>query len=314
MSWKILVNDGMESSGISALIDAGFEVDTQKIPQDELIHKICNYEGIIVRSATKVRKDLIDACPGLMFIARGGVGLDNIDVDYAIRKGIQVINTPAASSRSVAELAMGHILTLTRRLQLSNRELKGSEQFGILKKSMASCTEVTGKTLFIVGFGRIGKELAKMAIAMNMNVIVHDPFLKEAQLSIHLGQQNINLELPLVSLEHGLSDADYISLHSPFIGKPILDKEAFECVKKGAYIINTSRGENIDEDQLLSAIHSGKIAGAGLDVFNDEPNINPLILSNPKISVSPHIGASTQEAQERIAVELVEKIIALKGK
>ncbi|MBK7302709.1 MAG: D-2-hydroxyacid dehydrogenase [Saprospiraceae bacterium] len=311
MSWKILINDGMEESGVNALKSLGFEVDTQKIPQEELSQKLQDYQGIIVRSATKVRQELIDICPGLKFIARGGVGMDNIDVSYAKEKGIAVINTPAASSRSVAELAMAHLLSITRGLQDANRQFSGGDQFSALKKKWSTCSELQGKTLLLLGFGRIGSELAKMATAMGMTVIVNDPYVEKAILKIKLGTQEVEIQLQMVSREEGLPLADYVSLHTPYTGSALLGKDEFAIMKKGCFVVNTSRGENIDEEALLNALDSGIVSAAGLDVFQNEPHIKEALIHHPKICTSAHIGASTLEAQERIAGELVDKINAL---
>ncbi|HQX45040.1 MAG TPA: D-2-hydroxyacid dehydrogenase [Saprospiraceae bacterium] len=311
MSWKILINDGMEESGVNALKSLGFEVDTQKIPQEELSQKLQDYQGIIVRSATKVRQELMDVCPGLKFIARGGVGMDNIDVSYAKEKGIAVINTPAASSRSVAELAMAHLLSITRGLQDANRQFSGGDQFSALKKKWSTCSELQGKTLLLLGFGRIGSELAKMATAMGMTVIVNDPYVEKAILKIKLGTQEVEIQLQMVSREEGLPLADYVSLHTPYTGSALLGTDEFAIIKKGCFVVNTSRGENIDEDALLNALDSGKVSAAGLDVFQNEPHIKEALIHHPKICTSAHIGASTLEAQERIAGELVDKINAL---
>ncbi|MGB3131173.1 MAG: NAD(P)-dependent oxidoreductase [Saprospiraceae bacterium] len=308
MSWKILVNDGMEEEGILALRAFGFEVDGEPISQEHLKSKLQNYDGIIVRSATKVRKDLIEICPNLKFIARGGVGMDNIDVEYAKSKNIQVINTPAASSRSVAELAMAHILSCTRGLFISSRELNSDENFVKLKKQMSSFQEVKSKKLFLIGFGRIGRELSKMALGAEMEVIVHDPYIKIAEIELDIMGKKFNVNLPLVDLDEGLQQADYISIHTPFSGNPILSKREFGLMKKNVILINTSRGENIDESTLIEALESGKVQAAGLDVFQNEPNISPSILKQRNVGVTPHIGASTKEAQARIAIELVEKI------
>ena len=306
-----MINDGMEESGVNALKSLGFEVDTQKIPQEELSHKLQDYQGIIVRSATKVRQELIDICPGLKFIARGGVGMDNIDVSYAKEKGIAVINTPAASSRSVAELAMAHLLSITRGLQDANRQFSGGDQFSALKKKWSTCSELQGKTLLLLGFGRIGSELAKMATAMGMTVIVNDPYVEKAILKIKLGTQEVEIQLQMVSREEGLPLADYVSLHTPYTGSALLGKDEFAIMKKGCFVVNTSRGENIDEEALLNALDSGIVSAAGLDVFQNEPHIKEALVHHPKICTSAHIGASTLEAQERIAGELVDKINAL---
>jgi len=232
-------------------------------------------------------------------------------VSYAKEKGIAVINTPAASSRSVAELAMAHLLSITRGLQDANRQFSGGDQFSALKKKWSTCSELQGKTLLLLGFGRIGSELAKMATAMGMTVIVNDPYVEKAILKIKLGTQEVEIQLQMVSREEGLPLADYVSLHTPYTGSALLGKDEFAIMKKGCFVVNTSRGENIDEDALLNALDSGKVSAAGLDVFQNEPHIKEALIHHPKICTSAHIGASTLEAQERIAGELVDKINAL---
>ncbi|MBK6860701.1 MAG: 3-phosphoglycerate dehydrogenase [Saprospiraceae bacterium] len=311
MSWKILVTDGLEESGISALKSHGFTVDLKKLEAAELPNNLIHYQGIIVRSATKIRQDLIKSCPNLKFIARAGVGMDNIDVDAARAQGIKVINTPASSSRSVAELSMAHIYNLSRNLQLSNRNLKDKSSFVELKKSLSKATELKGKTLLIIGMGRIGRELGLLALGSGMQILAHDPFINQLSLNFELQGQSILIPVSLVSLEEGLPEADYISMHSPFDGNQILTPARFAIMKKNACVINTSRGENLDEVALLNALDSDQLAGAGLDVFQNEPEVNPLLLNHPKISVSPHIGASTLDAQQRIAEELVTQIVSL---
>ncbi len=313
MSWNILITDGFEESGQIALLKNGFQVDVLKLSLPELQEKLPHYQGIIVRSATKVRSDLIDKCPDLKFIARAGVGLDNIDVIHAQQKNIAVLNTPAASSRSVAELAMAHMMSLCRGLQISNRLLKDPDSFQTLKKQLSGTYELKHRTLMLIGLGRIGRELAKIALGLEMHVIAHDPFIKSAFLEMDINRHRFQLEIPLVTMEEGLAKSDFISIHSPYDGNTILDASAFSKMKKGMCIINTSRGENIDENALLEAMDSGIVAAAGLDVFNDEPNINPKLSHHLKVSLTPHIGASTLDAQLRIAEELVEKIIQLKN-
>lgn len=312
MSWSVLITDGLEESGVKALREHGFIVDVKSYNTDQLFENLPSYQGIIVRSATKVRADLIDHCPQLKFIARGGVGLDNIDVIHAQQKGIHVINTPASSSRSVAELALAHILCLTRGLQNTNRNLTDKDSFISLKKSQANAGEIKDRTLFLIGMGRIGRELANMALGCGMHVIACDPFIKHAIIEMNISKHRFEIEIELVTLDEGLARADYISLHSPYDGKKILDESSFQKMKQGVYIINTSRGDNIDETALLKAIESGIVRGAGLDVFESEPAINPAILNHPNICVSPHIGASTLDAQLRISTELVSKIVDLK--
>ena len=312
---KILVNDGIEADGKLLLEDAGYEVNTTKVPQDALITQLPNYDVIIVRSATQVRKELIDACPNLKIIARGGVGTDNIDVEYARSKGIEIITTPAASSQSVAELAMGHIFTLTRFLHRSNREMATGD-FKKLKAAYAEGIQLKGKTLGIVGFGRIGQELARIALAMGMNVMASDPFIKETDLTIGLyNTKDVKLSIHLRSypLDEVLKNSDFISLHTPALGKPLIGADEMAMMKNGAIIVNCARGGVIDEDALLAALESGKIGGAGLDAFKNEPNPRADLLNHPRISVSPHIGAATLEAQANIGLELADKIIAFFG-
>lgn len=308
---KILINDGIEDIGREMLENAGFTVDMQKIEQESLIQRLNEYDAICVRSATKIRKDLIDASPNLKAIGRGGVGLDNIDVEYARAKGIAVINTPASSSRSVAELAMGHLITLSRFLYKSNREMpeNGDRMFNTLKKAYAAGQEVEGKTLGIIGFGRIGQEMARCALGMGMNVLATDPYISNATVAI--GPQGLGLHVNIQTIEFQdvLEDADYISIHTPSIEKPILNAESFLKMKDGVIIINCSRGDLIDESALLDALESGKVAGAGLDVFQNEPTPQKGLLSHPNVSLTPHIGASTNEAQNKIGAELATKLI-----
>lgn len=309
---KILVNDGIEPIGKQLLEAAGFEVDMNKIDQSDLINKLPEYDAICVRSATKVRKELIDACPNLKAIGRGGVGLDNIDVEYAKSKGIAVINTPAASSRSVGELAMAHMLGLSRFLHLANRQMPetGNTQFNELKKAYSKGAELEGKTLGIIGLGRIGMETARCGLGMGMNIVAYDPFVSEV--TLHVGPRALEFQTTIQteSLDKLLATADYISLHIPSVGKAILGKEEFEKVKTGVFVINCSRGGTIDEDALIHALNSGKVAAAGLDVFDNEPTPRMDILSHPRISLTPHIGASTEEAQNKIGEELAQKMIA----
>ena len=309
---KILVNDGIEPIGKQLLEAACFEVDMNKIDQSDLINKLPEYDAICVRSATKVRKELIDACPNLKAIGRGGVGLDNIDVEYAKSKGIAVINTPAASSRSVGELAMAHMLGLSRFLHLANRQMPetGNTQFNELKKAYSKGAELEGKTLGIIGLGRIGMETARCGLGMGMNIVAYDPFVSEV--TLHVGPRALEFQTTIQteSLDKLLATADYISLHIPSVGKAILGKEEFEKMKTGVFVINCSRGGTIDEDALIHALNSGKVAAAGLDVFDNEPTPRMDILIHPRISLTPHIGASTEEAQNKIGEELAQKLIA----
>lgn len=310
---KILANDGIHKDGILLLEEAGFEVHMEKIPQDQLGEKLNEYDGICVRSATKVRKDLIDQCPNLKLIARGGVGLDNIDVDYAVEKGIKVYNTPAASSKSVAELTFAHIFSLARGLHLSNRELPNGADFKGLKKQLSKGFEVRGRTIGIIGLGRIGQETARIAVALGMQVMPVDLIVDEAQIDIELYEPRevkLNVKVETVRMKEMLSKADIISIHVPFKGgKAILGAEEIEQMKDGVILINTARGGAIDEDALATGLTNGKIRAAGIDVFMNEPTPRADFLNHPNISVTPHIGASTDEAQARIGMELAEKII-----
>ncbi len=309
---KILANDGIHATGQKLLEEAGFEVVTNKVEQNELEEQLPNYDVIIVRSATKVRQALIDACPHLKVIARGGVGLDNIDVDYARSKGIVVANTPAASSRSVAELAFGHILSLCRFLHQSNRTMpqNGASSFKTLKKAYAGGQEISQRTLGVLGFGRIGQETAKIGLALGMKVLPVDPYVSKADLDLTIADQTLNLSLSTVSLDAMLSQSDVISVHVPFSGdRPLLGAEEIAKMKQGVILVNTARGGIIGEEPLLEGLESGKIRAAALDVFNNEPTPDPRILQHPNISLSPHIGAATGEAQENIGIELAEQII-----
>jgi len=312
MSKLILANDGIDAVGKSILEKAGFTVVTDKVAQENLAQELNDkhYIALTVRSATKVRKDVIDACPHLKVIGRGGVGMDNIDVDYARSKGLQVINTPAASSNSVAELVFAHLFNAVRFLYESNRNMPliGNSKFEDLKKSYSKGIELRDKTIGIIGFGRIGQYTAKIALGCGMKVLAYDPFVKEAELKLDIhGTQGVDVKISTVPLDQLISSADVITMHVPG-GKMITEKEISQ-MKNGVILINASRGGVIDEVDLLAGLHSGKIAHACLDVFENEPTPNEAILKHTKISLTPHIGAATNEAQERIGVELAEKLI-----
>lgn len=312
---KILINDGIHPTGQKMLVDAGHTIEMNKVQQDDLIAKLPEYDAICVRSATKVRKDLIDACPNLKAIGRGGVGLDNIDVDIAKGKGIAVLNTPAASSRSVAELTFAHMLSVSRFLYQSNRSMPedGDNNFKGLKKSYAKGAEVEGKTLGIIGFGRIGQATAQIGLGLGMNVIATDLYIKDATIPVGPSHLEFNMKIECTSMDDVLATADYISLHLPFTGEPVLSTDQFSKMKDGVILINASRGGTVDEDALFAALDSGKVAAAGLDVFENEPNPRMDLLQHPRVSLSPHIGASTNEAQEKIGIELAEKLIEVLG-
>lgn len=309
---KILANDGIDPIGKELLEKAGITVVTENVPQDQLIEALKEFDGITVRSATKVRKDIIDACPNIKLIGRGGVGMDNIDVDYARSKGVAVVNTPAASSPSVAELVFAHLFNGIRFLFDSNRRmpLEGDSQFNALKKAYAGGVELKGKKIGIIGFGRIGRETARIALGLGMDVLGYDLYDVPPHLEISLtGDIKVTLPVSKVGLDELLTQSDFISLHIPFSEKPVLGKEEFGKVKKGVGIINCSRGGTIDELALIEALDNKIVAFAGLDVFDNEPTPRKEILQHPKISLTPHIGAATNEAQERIGVELAWLII-----
>lgn len=313
MGKNILANDGIDAIGQQMLEKAGHTVITAKVGQENLITYINeqNIAVLTVRSATKVRKDLIDACPHLQIIGRGGVGMDNIDVEYARSKDIKVINTPAASSNSVAELVFAHLFNAVRFLYDSNRQmpLSGADKFDELKKKYAKGTELRDKTIGIIGFGRIGQSVAKMALGLGMKVMAYDPFVKEAYIQIDMNGVNNLIEMAIhsSSFEDVLSTSDFITVHVP--GGELIAAAEILQTKNGVIIINTARGGVINETDLIHALNSGKISHACLDVFENEPKPSSAILSHPKISLTPHIGAATNEAQERIGVELANKLI-----
>ena len=313
---KILANDGISKSGINQLEKNGFNVITEKVEQENLVEYINkeNVEVILVRSATQVRKDIIDNCPSIKIIGRGGVGMDNIDVDYAKEKGLLVINTPAASSQSVAELVMAHLFNISRFIYDSNREMpeNGENNFKALKKKYAKGTELRGKTLGIIGFGRIGQFTAKYALGAGMKIIAYDPFINKIDLNIEIADQSISVNIDTINLDNLLENADYISLHVPMPkdGKALLSSTEFNKMKDGVKIVNAARGGVIDEDDLITAIKNNKVSAAALDVFVGEPNPRTDLLSQKNISLTPHIGAATNEAQDRIGTELADKIIA----
>lgn len=315
---KVLANDGISKAGEQALKNAGIEILDNRVAQDHVIKFINenNVDVLLVRSATKVRQDLIDACPGLKIIGRGGIGMDNIDVEYAIEKGLYVINTPTASSKSVAELVFGHFFSLARFLHESNRlmPLEGETHFDAMKKSFSKAYELSGKTLGVIGFGSIGQEVVKMGISLGMKVIVltRKPKTKVLSLEFFDGQ-TVNFEIISTNdMDAFLKEADFISINTPKTNEYIIDTPQFEKMKDGVYIVNTARGGVMNEVALIDFIESGKVAGAALDVFEKEPNPEVLLLMNPALSLSPHVGGNTVDAQEKIGVELAEQIIKIK--
>jgi D-3-phosphoglycerate dehydrogenase / 2-oxoglutarate reductase len=311
---KILINDGLHKAGIELLEKAGYTVDTNSIAQTDLVGKLNEYDAIIVRSATQVRTELIEASPNLKVIGRGGVGLDNIDVDFAKSKNIAVLNTPAASSRSVAELAMAHLFGIVRSLPAVNKamSLDGVSDFGALKKSASKGIELQGKKLGLIGFGRIGRATASIALGCGMEILAYDPFLTAGDVTLNLNpvyNHEFTINVKTVSKEELLANADFISLHIPGGQGYVLDTPEFEQMKDGVGVVNCARGGTINEAALLGAIKSGKVKYAATDVFEKEPPVNTDILRMNAVGLSPHIGASTEEAQERVGIELAQNII-----
>ena len=315
---KILANDGISSVGKEQLESAGFTVITDKVEQENLASAVNEHgiEMILVRSATTVRKEVIDQCPNLKLIGRGGVGMDNIDVAYARGKGITVINTPASSSQSVAELVMGHLFSLSRFLHDSFKNMESGD-FSTLKKNYAKGVELRGKTLGIIGFGRIGQSLASYALGAGMDVIAIDQYSTPVNISVSLGLNNkIDIEItPTTDLKSVLGNLDYISIHVPkqADGSAVIRSAEFALMKKDVRIVNAARGGVIDEIDLIEALNNGTVAGIALDVYENEPNPKKELISHPKIACTPHIGAATNEAQDRIGEELAQLIIAQFG-
>ena len=313
---KVLANDGISNSGIEKLLNNGIDIKNITVEQGQLIDYINKNEitVLLVRSATKVRKDIIDNCPSLKIIGRGGVGMDNIDVEYAKEKGIKVINTPAASSGSVAELVIAHLYTCARFLHISNRNmpLEGDSNFKKLKKAFAKGVELRGKTLGIIGFGRIGQEVAKIGLGIGMNVIYYDLHNDNVNLKLEFfDRQILNFKLEKSSFKNVLSQSDFITLHVPAQKEYVIGDKEFDLMKDGIGLINAARGGVVDEVALDKNISDGKVSFAALDTFENEPNPEIKLLMNPKISLTPHIGAATNEAQDRIGVELADQIIEI---
>lgn len=310
---KVLANDGIDAIAKQILEEAGFYVIAEKVDQNSLADFI-NSNGIevlTVRSATQVRQEIIDKCSGLKVIARGGVGMDNIDVEYARAKGIEVINTPAASSHSVAELVFAHLFGMVRFLYDSNRCMPAvaGKEFEKLKKKYAEGIELKGKTLGVIGFGRIGQNVAQIALGLGMKVAAHDPFVNEAVINIEIcGHGKIPVHIRTLPFEEVVRTADFLTLHVP--GGNVIGEEQFSLMKKNVGIINASRGGVVNEAALVKALDAGMVAYAGLDVFENEPSPSGVLLSHPRISLTPHIGAATKEAQRRIGEELAEKVIS----
>ena len=311
---KILANDGISDLGKSLIAAAGHEISTAKVTQEELA-KTLNEQGfdaVLVRSATTVSKEVIDACPGLKLIGRGGVGMDNIDVSYAREKGLTVINTPASSSQSVAELVMGQMLSISRFLNDSFKNIETGD-FSTLKKNFAKGVELRGKTLGIIGFGRIGQSLAAYALGVGMKVIAIERKARIQPITLKIAGQTIEVPVKVVAnLADVIGQLDYISIHVPKQpdGAAVIGAAEFKLMKKGVRLVNTARGGVIEETALLEALDNGTVAAAALDVYENEPTPLKALLAHPRIACTPHIGAATLEAQDRIGEELADLIIA----
>lgn len=313
----VLANDGISEKGIQLLKEADITVLDARVSAEHLSNFINenNVDVLLVRSATQVRKNLIDECPNLKIIGRGGVGMDNIDVDYAIDKGIYIINSPKASRKSVAELVFAHFFSLARFLHESNRlmPLEGETKFNTLKKSFNNATELSGKTLGVIGMGNIGLEVIKIGISLGMSIVAYNRTPKTENVKISFfDRQSLHFEIKSVNLDEVLKKSDFISINISNTEKYFIDNEQIARMKEGVFIANTARGGVLNEVALIDAIERGKVAGAALDVFENEPNPEIEILMNPALSLSPHIGGNTLEAQNRIAEELAEQIIKIK--
>ncbi|MEE9406992.1 MAG: D-2-hydroxyacid dehydrogenase [Polaribacter sp.] len=313
---KILANDGISQSGIDALEKGGFEVITTKVAQNQLENYINenNLDVILVKDTTQIRQELIDACPSIKLIGIGGIGMDNVDIEYAQDQGLHVINTPAASSNSVAELVYAHLFGMARFLHSSNREmpLEGDSRFKELRKAYSQGVELRGKTIGILGFGKVGQEVAKIGLGLGMNVIATDKIITSAPISVDFfNGQKITINIDTISKDELLKKSDFISLHVSEQEDYIISKAEFAKMKDGVGIVNTSRGGILHEVDLVTAIETGKVQFAGLDVFETEPKPAVQLLMNPEMSLTPHIGGATKETQERIGIELANQIIAL---
>lgn len=313
---RVHANDGISAQAKNSLSEEGFKVTTDHVPQDQLIAHINkeNIEVLLVRSATKVRRDLMDACPSLKLIGRGGVGLDNIDVAYAKDKGIPVINTPASSSISVAELVMAHLFSMMRNLHKANRTMpvEGRSKFKDLKKEYEKGFELRGKTLGVIGFGRIGQWTARYALGCGMRVIYVDNNATVEAIELEIGGHTVRVPVKMVSMTELLQQADAISLHVPAQkdGRAVLGSAELATVKPGVVIVNTARGGSVDEDALLASLKEGRVRAAALDVFVGEPEPREDLMTAANLSLSPHIGAATAEAQGRVGDELADQIIS----
>ncbi|MDP2176127.1 MAG: D-2-hydroxyacid dehydrogenase [Bacteroidota bacterium] len=313
---KILANDGIDQSAKELLESKGFTVETNKISQEELASRISEFDVLLVRSATKVNAAVIEAgAPNLKLVGRAGVGLDNVDLVSAKANDVAVVNTPAASSTSVAELVFAHLFSICRLLQVTNREMpeNGMTQFNELKKLASKGTELKGKTLGLIGFGRIGRETARIAFGLGMNVVAYDPMIASHDVEITFHPESnlptVKINIQTISKEEVLKQADFVSLHIPGGQGYVIAAAELALMKKGAGLVNCARGGTVSEEDLIAALNSGHIAYAGTDVFEKEPPVNDAILKMKNVSLSPHIGASTEEAQKRIGDEIAQQIL-----
>ena len=317
---RILANDGIDAAGKKIFTDAGIEISTDKIPQDNLIQGLKNFDGILVRSATQVRKEHIDACGNLKLIGRAGVGMDNIDVAYAKDKGLHVVNTPEASSQSVAELVFANLFAMSRHLHDAARNMPSCdsrEKFESLKKKYSTGTELRGKTLGLVGFGKIGQAVARMALGLGMKVMPFKLHAMDIQIEMDFFKTHNNTPLTItvkcVPFEELLRQSDFITMHVPFPkgSTPVIGAKELAMTKHGVMLVNTARGGVLSETALLDALNSNHVASAALDVFEGEPEIRKELREHPHVLLTPHIGGSTKEAQERIGIELATKVVQL---
>ncbi|MBN2683385.1 MAG: hypothetical protein JXR58_12820 [Bacteroidales bacterium] len=311
---RILANDGLGAPGSKMLKDAGCLLVTERVEQGKLIEEINknSYDALLVRSETYITQEIIDACSTIKLIARVGAGMDHIAVAYAIEKGIKVVSTPRETAPAVAELVFAHLFSISRNLFDSNRKMPTCISFKDLKKKYGDGVELAGKTMGIIGFGRIGQEVAKRALGLGMRVRASDPYVTEANLKLDIcGTSGVDVTVRTVIREIVLRESDYISLHLPLPDnkQPVITEAEFNKMKDGVILVNASKAELINEDHLIAALKSGKVSHAGIDVFCNEPNPRRDLISLENVSVTPHIGGATKEAQDRISISLANEII-----
>jgi D-3-phosphoglycerate dehydrogenase len=304
---KVLVCDQIHEDGVTMLKEAGFVVDLKPtIAAADLIKEVANYDALVVRSRTKVTADVIDEGKRLKVVARAGVGLDNVDVEAARRRGVAVVNSPEAPSNAVAELVIGFMLSLVRRIPETDASMKRGEWI----KSKLSGSELKGKTLGIIGFGRIGYIVAKKARALEMNVLAFDVIIDQLMGFVR------EAGAKPVSLKELLASSDFVTIHVPLLPETrhMIGRGEIDGMKRGVYLINTSRGAIVDETALRDALISGRLAGAALDVYEEEPPKDTSLTGLGNAVCTPHIGAETVEAQRANSTIVAEKLIkALRG-